>query len=452
MNKTIIKAVIGIGCFLIAGGAFGVELVIPSDVSTTLNRELGRSYNKYTVDAAESLRVQNAFGDWVIQTMSFDMATRTESLRFGGTTAYYQELEENKALYVHDRPGQTPLPATRPVPIVCKMAADRYTFRKLLDVEATQEVSEGYALEIAQSFLSNRGFVKQTSFDKYGDISFSQLREKRAPHDDTPEQDVLLFQQARFGRQFLNSAVMNSRISIDFHPDNLEILGFKHYNWTPVHEKSPIYIPPYNKKTRAQVEAVLEERIREFWSESQRATLTSAEQMWFQTPTELIPILVCTLEREPTPTGCGDTCTMMVNIAGSEMVFYATPKVTPIFPVASDCFPSTNTTYDDWRALGSPSCWCNPYQCDGDADGINSGVPYYYRIYTGDVGQIIANWRKKIDDPALNPCADIDHISSGAPYYYRVYTGDIGRIIATWRRKDAGTGGTALPGNCPRPE
>ena len=127
----------------------------------------------------------------------------------------------------------------------------------------------------------------------------------------------------------------------------------------------------------------------------------------------------------------------------------------------ADCFPSTFTTYADWVTYLKPKCWCNKladpaatgdYQCDGDADGINSGTPYYYRVYTGDIGAIIANWRKKMGDPVLNPCADIDHISSGAPYYYRVYTGDVGRIITNWRKKDAGTGGTALPGNCPRPE
>jgi hypothetical protein len=33
-----------------------------------------------------------------------------------------------------------------------------------------------------------------------------------------------------------------------------------------------------------------------------------------------------------------------------------------------------------------------------------------------------------------------------------VYTGDVGRIITNWRKKDVGTGGTALPGDCPRLE
>jgi hypothetical protein len=137
------------------------------------------------------------------------------------------------------------------------------------------------------------------------------------------------------------------------------------------------------------------------------------------------------------------------------------PVVEACYTFITDCFPSTFTTYADWVTYGKPKCWCNKladpaatgdYQCDGDADGINSGTPFYYRVYMGDINQIIANWRKKMGDAALNPCADIDHISSGAPFNYRVYMGDINRIIASWRKKDAGTGTTALPGNCPRLE
>jgi len=110
-------------------------------------------------------------------------------------------------------------------------------------------------------------------------------------------------------------------------------------------------------------------------------------------------------------------------------------------------YPHCDLQYDDWVTLGRPNCWMWPYQCDGDADGINSGAPYYYRVYTGDMALIIQNWKKKAGDQTLNACADIDHISSGEPYYYRVYTGDIGKVIANWRKKP-GTPPTGLAGDC----
>ena len=119
-----------------------------------------------------------------------------------------------------------------------------------------------------------------------------------------------------------------------------------------------------------------------------------------------------------------------------------------------DCFPRSYSTYPDWVALGKPNCWCGiygnppwPYQCDGDADGADSGFPFFYRVYTGDLSQLIANWKKKVGDPTLNPCADFDHKDSGFPFHYRVYTSDLSMLITNWKKKNS-----ELPGNCPRPE
>jgi hypothetical protein len=113
----------------------------------------------------------------------------------------------------------------------------------------------------------------------------------------------------------------------------------------------------------------------------------------------------------------------------------------------SDCFPVTFSTYSDWVALGKPACWCSKYQCDGDADGKTSGFPFNYRVFTADLALVVDNWKKTIDDPTLNPCADIDHKDSGFPFRYRVFTTDLAKIVANWKKTDAD-----LPGNCPRSE
>jgi hypothetical protein len=117
---------------------------------------------------------------------------------------------------------------------------------------------------------------------------------------------------------------------------------------------------------------------------------------------------------------------------------------------AVDCFPATNSTYNDWVAMGKPDCWCAPpfgsgYQCDGDADGAAS-VPLKYRVYGDDLALVVANWKRKINDPLLDPCADIDHKGS-VPLKYRVYGDDLQTVVNNWKKKDAN-----LPGDCPRPE
>jgi len=129
-----------------------------------------------------------------------------------------------------------------------------------------------------------------------------------------------------------------------------------------------------------------------------------------------------------------------------------------------DCFPNGPgyaRQYADWVMYGKPDCWCNSaaftcggtpsqlgdYQCDGDADGKTEGAITKYRCGLNDLNIIIANWKKKMGNPTLNPCADIDHKPEGLITKYRVSLNDLNRVITCWKKKDP-----QLPGDCPRPE
>ena len=100
------------------------------------------------------------------------------------------------------------------------------------------------------------------------------------------------------------------------------------------------------------------------------------------------------------------------------------------------CITAADTEYDDWIALGKPCCWCQPYQCYGDIDGSAETV-YKYRIFSGDLDLLTANWMKKIGDASLNPCADVDHRDSGPPHQYRVYYNDLAVLISNWKKTEA---------------
>jgi len=156
----------------------------------------------------------------------------------------------------------------------------------------------------------------------------------------------------------------------------------------------------------------------------------------------------------------GDTYVTITQNATRGGVVLTDPAVTPTVDTTqatnihvaavTECFPNTNSAYNDWVLLGKPDCWCakpkgSGYQCDGDADGVDSGGINKYRVYTGDLTLIVNNWKKKAGDATLNPCADIDHKDSGGINKYRVYTSDLTIITTNWKKKDA-----ALPGNCPR--
>jgi len=116
-------------------------------------------------------------------------------------------------------------------------------------------------------------------------------------------------------------------------------------------------------------------------------------------------------------------------------------------PLAADCLQNKSAQImADWVAYGKPASWCNAYQCDGDADGVTSGAPFNYRIYSGDLNLVVANWKKTMvgyPGNGLNPAADVDHKSSGAPFNYRVYSGDLNLVVANWKKLT-----NVFPGDC----
>jgi hypothetical protein len=136
------------------------------------------------------------------------------------------------------------------------------------------------------------------------------------------------------------------------------------------------------------------------------------------------------------------------------------PRVVPVtFTIVRNCLPESpeythqRLAFMEYVSHGQdPGCWCaepfgTGYQCDGDADGENSGFPAVYRVHLGDLNLIVDNWQKRMGDPALNPCADIDHRDSGFPAGFRVNLGDLNKLVTNWRKQDS-----QLPRNCPRPD
>ena len=71
---------------------------------------------------------------------------------------------------------------------------------------------------------------------------------------------------------------------------------------------------------------------------------------------------------------------------------------------------------------------------------------FEYRIYDKDLNLIVENWRRKVNEALLDPCADIDH-KSETFFDYRVYGKDLAMVVTNWKKKNAD-----LAGDCPRPE
>ena len=107
-----------------------------------------------------------------------------------------------------------------------------------------------------------------------------------------------------------------------------------------------------------------------------------------------------------------------------------------------ECIPASHQSYTMWTTLGKPRCWCGPpngsgYQCRGDADGVDSGMPFKYQVYLNDLAIMVNNWKKKATTPGMDPCADFDRVDSGMPFKYQVYLNDLTILVNNWKKKAA---------------
>jgi hypothetical protein len=140
------------------------------------------------------------------------------------------------------------------------------------------------------------------------------------------------------------------------------------------------------------------------------------------------------------------------------------PQTIEVYLLNINCFPSTTgytrqlaevTKYLDNGKISD--CWCSPpygsgYQCDGDADGGTEVTGVNFRVYNKDLSMLSVNWKKKITDTTLNPCADFDHKQEVTGVNYRVYNNDLRILTTNWKKKGSSsvTATNRLPGNCPR--
>jgi hypothetical protein len=134
--------------------------------------------------------------------------------------------------------------------------------------------------------------------------------------------------------------------------------------------------------------------------------------------------------------GCDCTVTIAADtlrgpesgIAGDAEIASVMPDATPIVCVSTCYITPEHPDYDEWVAMDSPACWCNDYQCRGDADGeMFAGKPVYGQ---GDLTAFVNSWGKEVTDDGFTICADFDHAAFAGK---RVYgQGDLSIFVTNW--------------------
>jgi hypothetical protein len=174
------------------------------------------------------------------------------------------------------------------------------------------------------------------------------------------------------------------------------------------------------------------------------------------------------------PPAAGELCTVTVSedctmsIALNELrggvVLTDTSSATVVLTsgpvhVDSPCdIPRNHPKYEEFVAVGSPSCWLYSRQCQGDADGRmggNAKTGYYY-VGPEDLNILVSAWlvKERPHGPSVATvengiCADFarDKGGSAKTGFYRVGPTDLNILIQNWLVKEP-PHGPGVPATC----
>ena len=339
-------------------------LVVSEEMEEKLTVELSKPLEEVSLNNEAAGKTEETFRVLISRNIDLDKAKKNESKRFKDRVSFIQETENNVPIYIKkdlnlkepkkEEPIREELKRedtkdtllkskevqeielvrvndkkVKPIKMIYRKSPGMYSFRKLVDSESKRKLEKEKAIELAKEFFESNELVKIDEFDKYGEIEVYELRDDLGSHgsDDTFK-DILLLQGVKINRMFMDKPVVNSRVSLDFNPDTEEILGIKHYNWTSTKQDSRVPVKKETVKVTDNVLDILEETAKKYCGENKKALLKNISSAWFQTDTELIPILVCEIEVGDIETEGAhrDTYIQYINLAGNDDIFNITKK------------------------------------------------------------------------------------------------------------------------------
>jgi hypothetical protein len=291
------KTVVRVAVVLVAAGtAAAQKFEVPSDLLQVLSEEVAKPVVIYALDEQAARQVDEAFETWVGRRIDVKTARRIESTRFPGRVTY--ALPRTDAAQGAVQPAETlSQPQQEEQPSVFYVRdRNHFTYRKIREAQGRQTVDKGELAQTAKAFLVNGGFVLPAEFDGFGDSVVRTLRNDTAVEGQAQGEDQVLLQSVKFSRRLLAAPVFNSAITVDYDPESMEVIGFKHHSWTPIIAQGMMMQPAVAGPTLQEIVSELQEEAREYVGERGSATLRQVVRGWFQTDIEMVPVLICRVE------------------------------------------------------------------------------------------------------------------------------------------------------------
>ena len=382
--------------------ANAAEVVISSAAEATIKLEASNPHKQFSLDKVQMAQTGALMRTWVSGSMDLSKAQKRESSRVIGRTSYVEQstvdtlrlpterfkitqknaiptskVKAQSGVQLDPKAAKT-LKLVTPVHMIYRESPGHLKFHKIKETKAKKPLTKTQAIQAAQNFLSDNLLLKQTDFDKVGDIYVQERRINEDRGEGQEPDDYLVQQDVVFERQVDGKPVVNSRIVVGFQPDTMDIVLLEHFNWTPLLElqaadqsDKPLSTTPFSRKqaisstgqsqpsetssaktashTDLKIQAVrapsatnmrkqVEAKIRAVSGRSaSNAEVVNVISAWFQTEENLVPVLAIEVNvTVASPMGpITEPYLELINLAGNDDIFFPgqsqpiTPETAP---------------------------------------------------------------------------------------------------------------------------
>ena len=168
-------------------------------------------------------------------------------------------------------------------------------FVKEIRVPSKKNLPETEVIDLGEDFITGYNFCRITDLDRmYDPVVVSR---RRMPlRDDVRESDKeTYYHSVEFRREFAGHEVVNSKQSVDIHPDTKEVLAYRNITWTPVKEDSG------ELKSYISLGRLIDDIESAFKDEDISFTVVKVEAGMFQTDVRMFPVLLVQAKETPEP-------------------------------------------------------------------------------------------------------------------------------------------------------
>jgi hypothetical protein len=343
--KTIICLIAILG---IAIPAFADDIIIPANIAGNIDSHAKAAKKSVPVKKADKEENVTLFRTWVSGSIDLSKSKKRVSERFKRTT-YHQNVKTVKLRLPDERIKKSDkgkpqlnlknaktLRMQKGIDLIYREGPGYQKYQAVKESKAKKKIPKEKAVQLAKKFLVDNGFLKQSAKDKIATIYVQERRMNEEGEEKTKPKpvDSLLQQDVVFERSYDGRPVINSKIVVGFLPDTMEIVNFKHYDWTPIEESRAKTLSTQELKGKGapvsgdDIKKRLIEKIKRTTGKATKSKVKEVIPAWFQTQDGLVPVLAFKVGVDYTDKRgtLSRDYLEVINLAGSDDIFFPGQK------------------------------------------------------------------------------------------------------------------------------